>query len=256
MHSITRQISAPKISGRAESRLIAYLWSRTIARDYSATRRNLETRVLKVIEIIRVYPIPLANYDLEIVRRRDGGRARLRCRPRPPLARRQAIFTCVRVIFNEHAERPLRNAERRRQFLVLFLFLLANSLFCSRVAGASVQQHLTASIPWAEPSRRCGLLLPLPHTLHPVLVLACRFFLLVYNISRNNPMRLRPIRCANAVRCSIIIGHVFAISSRGVSWSSYGSCFSLFRRSPCNHPLIFTVNARYAFPPGSVTDIT
>lgn len=163
-----------------------------------------------------MYPIPRANYDLEIVRRRDGGRAPLCCRPRPPLAHRQAIFTCVRVIFNERAERTLRNAERRRQFLVLFLFLLLELLVLLRL-WASISPLL---FPEAGPGRHYGLLLPLPH---PVLVLACRFFLLVHT----EITRSRPIECANAVRCSIIIGHVFAISSRGVPSSSYGPCFSL-----------------------------
>lgn len=103
MHSPTRRASAPRISGRAEScsRRVSVIANDYSARDYSATRRNLESQVLKVVEIIRVYPIPPANCDLEIVRRRDGGHTRLCCRPRPPLARRQAIFTCVRVIFNE-----------------------------------------------------------------------------------------------------------------------------------------------------------
>jgi len=184
------------------------LRSRTIARDYSATRRNLETRVLKVVEIIRVYPIPPANYDLEIVRRRDGGRARLCCRPRLPLARWQAIFTCVRVIFNEHAKRPLRNAERRRQLLVLFFFLLRVNLPCawSKHRAASHRFYFLSRADvtgfffafascCSSCSRSCVPLLP-------------------SGAYRNNPMRLRP--ALMPWRRLIIIGHVFTISSRGV----------------------------------------
>lgn len=140
-----------------------------------------KSRVLKVVEIIRVYPIPPTNYDLEI-RRRDGGHTRLRCRPRPPLARRQAIFTCVRVIFNEHVERPLRNAERRRQFLVLFLFLFVNSSFCPAawLEHGSIlplllpsRADITASSAFASScSRSCVPLLP-------------------PGAYRNNPIRLR-----------------------------------------------------------------